>query len=64
MHAIKKLFLETHPQIKFEDVPVKQNILIVCIGLALVPFFFFKWPIFKNQREDSMDVVQYFSCVF
>ena len=30
--CLQALFSETHPQIKFEDGSVKQNILIVCTG--------------------------------
>ena len=32
VRAIKKMFSQTHPQIKFENGSVKQNILIVCTG--------------------------------
>ena len=58
------MFSETHPQIKFEDGSVKQNILIACTGLAIAPFSCLKWLILKKIRKDYMDVVQYFTCVF
>ena len=44
-HFFLELFSETHPQIKFEDGSVKQNILIACTGLALAHFFCLKWQI-------------------
>ena len=49
---LKILFSETHPQIKFQDWYVKQNILIACTVLALAPVSCLKWPIFKKIRED------------
>ena len=51
MRAIKKLFSETYPQIKFEDGSVKQNFLVVCTGLALAPFSGLKWPIKKKSGK-------------
>ena len=64
MHAIKKLFSETRPQI-FEDESVKQNISIAYTGLALVPFSYLKWAIFKkNQGRFHGRRTVFFLCVF
>ena len=39
VRAIKKLFLETYPHIKFEDGSEKQNFLIVCINWLVLGQF-------------------------
>ena len=64
MHAIKKLFSETPPQIKFGDGSVKQNILISCTCLALAPFSYLKWTSFFNQARFHGRHTVFFLCVF
>ena len=47
----KYFTLQAHPQIKFEDESLKKSLLIVCIGLALAPFFCLKWLQLKIKQN-------------
>ena len=57
-------YLLHRPILKFNLKMSLWKQIFNCMHLLGVSAIFFKWSIFKNEREDSMDVVQYFSWTF